>query len=492
MSSTDSDKQYDIPEFLLELPRSARIYFVGISGISMSGLAELAHYYGHPVAGADMHVHPRINHFPQKGISVFNSHSKTNIDTFSPDLIVYTAAVLAGNPEIEYAELMGIPCVSRAEFLGYLTTQFEKVINIAGTHGKTTVTSMLATIMIKDHLDPTVHIGAQLPQFNGTVRMGKDASLFISEACEYQKSFLHFRSTTAAITNIDFDHVDCFKSIDEVIEIFAKFMQNIDGKGYLIIPAFDRNAASSTALMLKALCAKKLPVPQLLTTGLSHHTFSLTGKVADVYADNIVFYDGYPAFDVFVKGDFFTHIQLKIPGEHNIYNALTAIACAYVHGVSAKACQTALDSFSGAEGRFTIKGKYKGATVITDYAHHPAAARATLHAASKLKYNNIWVVFQPLTFNRTKILFDDYVTTLLSCPHIIFAEIFSDREVNPGDISSSLLADKINELGGEAEFFTDKKDIAQRLSTLVSTDDIILFLGPEDIRDMADLLIEEG
>ena len=489
--SLSSDKQYNIPDFLLKLPDHARVYFVGISGISMSGLAELAHFYGHSVAGADMHVHSRINHFPEKGIAVFNGHSKSNIEKFSPDLVVYTAAILPGNPEIEYAESVGIPCASRAEFLGYLTTRFEKAINIAGTHGKTTVTSMLATIMIQGDLDPTVHIGAQLPQFGSTVRMGNDMSLLISEACEYQQSFLHFRSTTVAITNIDFDHVDCFKSIDEVIEIFARFMCQVDGKGFLVIPAFDKKVASSTALMLKSVCANKQPLPQILTTGLSHHTFSLTNKPADIIAGNIVFHDGYPAFDIRINGNPFSHLQLKVPGEHNIYNALTAIACAFAHGVSADACKAGLESFSGAEGRFTIKGKYKGATVITDYAHHPAAAHATLQAASKLKHNNMWVVFQPLTFNRTKILFDDYVTSLLPCRHIIFSEIFSDREVDPGDISSSMLADKINELGGQAEFFANKQNIVQRLSTLVRDDDIILFLGPEDIRDLADTMIDE-
>lgn len=490
MNRSTSKTSYDIPDFLVDLSENARIYFVGISGISMSGLAELAHFYGHPVAGSDMHLHPRISHFPEKGIHINDCHTKENIDAFSPDLVVYTAAILPGNPELEAAKNKSIPLASRAEFLGYLTTRFNKVINIAGTHGKTTVTSMLSTIMIQDHLDPTVHIGAQLKQFKGTIRTGQDTSLFISEACEYQKSFLHFRSTTAAITNVDFDHVDCYRSIDDVIEVFARFMQNIDEKGYLIIPAFDLNATSSVALMLKTLCAQKKPIPKILTTGLSSHIFSLTGKTPDIYADNIMFNDGYPHFDVYVKDGFFAHLELKVPGEHNIYNALTAIACAYVHGVSAHACQEALNTFTGAEGRFTIKGKYKGATVITDYAHHPAAAHATLQAASKLKHDNMWVVFQPLTFNRTRILFDDYVTALLPCSHVILSEIFSDREINPGDLSSSMLGDKINQLGGHAEFYEHKEGIAQRLSELVTPDDIILFLGPEDIRDFAETILD--
>ncbi len=468
-----------------ELGGNARIFFVGIGGISMSGLAELSLHYGYTVGGSDMHASHRTQLLSQKGITVFIGHDRRNVRSFAPDLMVYTAAVLPGNPELSYAREKGIIVVSRAEFLGHLTRGFSSVINISGTHGKTTTTSMLSLILIESGRNPTVHLGADFDAFDGTVRLGSDRSLLVSEACEYRRSFLRFRSTTAAITNIDYDHVDCFKNIDEVIDAFAEFTDQIDDSGYLVIAAFDANTARCFELIRKRRIAAGRPMPQLITTGLDDDIFPPTRRPADLHAKNIAYHDGYPSFDVWNRGRFYAHIDLRVPGKHNLFNALTAIACAAVNGGTPDAAVQALSSFRGAEGRFTVKGKFRGATVITDYAHHPAAARATLQAASEIPHNKTWVVFQPLTFNRTEILFDDYVSSLLACEHVIFSEIFSDREINPGTVSSSMLADAINRQGGHAEFYADKKAILQRLDDLVGKDDLLLFLGPEDIRDLA-------
>lgn len=464
----------------------ARIFFVGIGGISMSGLAELSQDYGYKVGGSDMHMSHRILLLEEKGIPVFVGHAAENIQSFAPDLLVHTAAILPGNPEMEFARENHIPVVSRAEFLGHLTRSFSSVINISGTHGKTTTTSMLSLILIESGLDPTVHLGAEFEPFNGTVRLGADRSLLVSEACEYRRSFLSFRSTTAAITNIDYDHVDCFNNIREVIDVFAEFSDRIDDSGYLIIPAFDANSALCFEQIRARRDATGRPMPQILTTGVEGDVFAPSGQYADIYAKNIVYRDGFPQFDVWDRDRFYAHVDLHVPGKHNIYNALTAIACASVNGGTPEGAAEALTAFRGAEGRFTVKGKFRGATVITDYAHHPAAARATLQAASQLLHNRTWVVFQPLTYNRTEKLFDDYVSSLLPCEHVIFSEIFSDREIDPGTISSSMIAEAINKQGGHAEYYADKKDILKRLDSLVGKDDLVLFLGPEDIRDLAD------
>lgn len=466
----------------------ARIFFVGIGGISMSGLAEMASHYGYVIGGSDMHSSHRVGLLSDKGIEIFIGHDADNVKRFSPDLVVYTAAVLSGNPEIAYAKEQGVPVMSRAEFLGHLTENFSSVINIAGTHGKTTTTSMLSMILLESGLDPTVHLGAEFRPFGGTIRTGADFSLLVSEACEYRRSFLHFRSTTAAITNIDFDHVDCFKTIDEVIDVFAEFTDRLEDSGNLIIPAFDSN----TALCLERVRARRAaagrPMPRVITTGHEGDTGTAEEADVDFYAKSIEYKNGCPSFDVWHEGRSIAHIDLKVPGIHNLRNALTAIACAALNSGTPEGMSRALFAFGGAEGRFTVKGEYRGATVITDYAHHPAAARATLQAASQIPHNKTWVVFQPLTFNRTEVLFEDYVTSLLSCEHVIFAEIFSDREINPGTISSSMLAAEINNRGGRAEFYADKKAILQRLDSLVGKDDLLLFLGPEDIRDLADEL----
>ena len=471
------------------LPPHAHIYFVGIGGISMSGLSEISVQLGYKAAGSDMHLTHRTQYLEDKGIHVFAGHAAANLVSFQPDLVVHTAAILPGNPELAYARANGIPCVDRARFLGYLTAGFDQVINISGTHGKTTTTSMAALILIASGMEPTVHLGAELDAFGSTVHMGKPHGLFVSEACEYQRSFLQFYSTTAAITNIDYDHVDCFTNLSEVIDVFAEFSQKLPSAGTLVIPAFDPNVAEAVRRMPKYREPLGLSMPRIVTTGKKGDIFEVTGEPADVYADLITYHDGYPEFDVYIDQVYYAHIALHVPGDHNVYNALTAIACTYLNGGTAKAAEDVLSSFTGAEGRYSIKGTYKGATVVADYAHHPAAARATLAAASHIPHKKTWVVFQPLTFNRTEVLFDDFVTSLLPCEHVLFAEIFSDREINPGTISSSMLADKINKLGGKAEFFADKKDIIRRLDELVSEGDLILVLGPEDIRALADDLI---
>lgn len=476
-------------EDLSFLPSGAKLYFVGIGGISMSGLAEISMHLGYSVAGSDMHLSARTQGLVNKGAKVFPTQAWENIESFQPDLVIHTAAILPNNSELSYSRSHGFKTVDRAQFLGYLTAGFEKVINIAGTHGKTTTTAMTSLILWEAAFDPTVHLGAELSIFSGSVRMGYENKLLVSEACEYQHSFLKFYSTTAAITNIDYDHVDCFANLEEVIDAFAHFGEKISEDGILVVPAFDENIPETLERMKNYRSELGLSMPRIISTGTAEDVFPLTGQKPEVYADNIAYQNGYPQFSVYVNNQYFAQIQLQVPGKHNLYNALTAIACAYANGAEASAITKALESFDGADGRYTFKGTFQGAAVVVDYAHHPAAARATLAAAEHIPHKDLWVVFQPLTFNRTQALFDDFVSSLLPAPHILFSEIFSDREINPGTVSSKDLAQKINSLGGKAEFFEDKKDIVLRLKTLVKEGDLLLILGPEDIRELADDLV---
>ena len=487
------------------LPAGGRIYFVGIGGSSMSGLAKLSKCMGFLPAGSDNHLSARTYELEAMDIPVYPQTDADGLRDFHPDLVVYTAAILPGNPELTYAGEHNLPTVDRARFLGLITASFENVINISGTHGKTTTTAMTARILLRSGLDPTVHLGADLSDFGGSVHMGKDRNLFVSEACEFQRSFLQFYSTTAAITNIDYDHVDCYSDIDEVIDAFARFSAKLKnttpgfdkegdrassrGEGILVVPAFDPNVAEAVRRMHHYREPLGLLPPKIISTGKRGDIFPITGREPDVVADNIRYTDGYPSFDVYAFGDFYAHIDLSIPGDHNIYNALTAIACAGRHGATPTAAAESLRSFTGADGRYTVKGKFQGATVVTDYAHHPSATRATLQAASKMPHNKTWVVYQPLTFKRTAVLFDDYVQSLLPCEHVILAEIFSDREINSGTVSSKEIADAINKSGGNAEFIPEKPEIKKRLSRLVGHGDLILLLGPEDIRNLAEDLI---
>lgn len=476
-------------ESISNLPEHGKIYFVGIGGISMSGLAELSKHMGFSVAGSDAHLSERTQILQRRGIPVFGQKNAEPIIDFAPDLLVYTAAVLPGNPELAYAEKNDIPTMGRAEYLGLITAGFTEVINISGTHGKTTTTAMTSLILLHSGMDPTVHLGAELNEFDGSIRTGKGRELLVSEACEYQRSFLQFFSTTAVITNIDYDHVDCYTSLSEVIEVFAEFTAKISDSGTLVVPAFDPNVMECLCRMPKYREAAGLRPPKIISIGKKGDIFPLTGKEPDILADHITYENGFPSFDVYADGEYFTHIDMAIPGEHNIYNALFAITSARCHGGTAKAAQKVLSSFKGADGRYTVKGYYKGAVVVADYAHHPAAAKATLQAAAQMPHKKIWVVFQPLTYKRTEILFDDYIKVLLPCQHVLFAEIFSDREINTGTISSADLTREINKRGGTAEFIPDKDEIKKRLSELVGDGDLILFLGPEDIRDLANELV---
>ena len=468
------------------LKNGASIYFIGIGGISMSGLALLAKGYGFKVGGSDMNPSERTEMLADHGITIYNSQVAENITEFAPDYIVKTAAILPHNPEVAKAVESGIKIYDRSEFLGLLTESYTSVINISGTHGKTTTTSMTSLMLIEAGKDPTVHLGAEFDAFGGsTVRLGGNKDLLVSEACEFKRSFLQFRSTTAAITNIDHDHVDCYPTIEDVIEVFAEFTDKVDDNGYIVVTGTDENIKKSLEVAKERHSKAGRKLPSVITC-------SAEGEGADFTAENIEFVDGHPHFDICFKGEKLGRAELRVPGKHNIANSLIAAACAYLNGADPDSIIKALNEFGGADGRYTIKGKYKGCDVVVDYAHHPTAARVTIDAAEHMPHNDILVVFQPLTFNRTKMLFEDYVTSLLPCKKILFSEIFSDREINTGEISSKDISDEINKRGGDAEFFADKEDLKKRIDELIHPGDIILILGPEDIRHLGDELCPQG
>lgn len=464
-----------------ELARGARIYFIGIGGISMSGLAEIAQSLGFVVAGSDRQASERTHYLEQRGLLIHAGQRAEQLLSFQPDLVVHTAAIPATNPELAAARAEPFPTVDRATFLGWINRRFNQVVNIAGTHGKTTTTAMCSLILIEAGADPTVHLGAELVDFQTTVRLGDPHQLMVSEACEYQNSFLKFYSTIAAVLNIDYDHVDCFANLAEVVDVFTTFADQLPEGGHLVVPAFDPNVQAMLHQLQERRALRQKAMPTV-------HVFGLENDSAAWQARNIVFVDGLPRFDVYYLDQFYTHVELKIPGRHNIANALAAMACAHLCGGTPAAATTALNRFQGAEGRFTRTGTYRGAQVIADYAHHPAAARATLAAAATIPHRHIWVVFQPLTFSRTEILFDEFVDALKDCEWVIFAEIFSDRETRRDYISSRQLAERINELGGHAQFGQDFAEIKAELDQRVGPGDLILVLGPEDIRRLADQL----
>ena len=472
---------------LNDIQKGSRIYFIGIGGISMNGLARLAKHAGFVVGGSDNHPSERTAILEEQGIKVYYPQIEANIDDFKPDYLVKTAAILPHNEEVKRATDLGLQIFDRAEFLGAFTRTYKNVINVSGTHGKTTTTSMISLMMIDAALDPTVHLGADLDIFNGTIRTGSH-ELLVSEACEFNRSFLNFSSTTAVITNIDHDHVDCYPTIDDVIDVFARFIRLVDDDGYVVVSGHDGNIARSLAEAKEYFDNTGRKFPKVVTCASDSKPCVVTGRKADFVAENITFDNGLPGFDIVINDKERISVKLKIPGSHNIANALNAAAAAYLNGASPEAIKNALDNFGGADGRYTVKGKYKGCDVVVDYAHHPTAARATIEAASNMPHGDILVVFQPLTFYRTKALFEDYVTSLLPCKKILFAEIFSDREDTTYGVSSKDISEEINRRGGDSEFFENREDLKKRIDELIKPGDIILILGPEDIRELGDEL----
>lgn len=484
----------DNKKFTLDdLKKDSRIYFIGIGGISMNGLARLAKAAGFIVGGSDNHPGERTEKLEAEGIKIYGNQVAGNIDDFKPDYLVKTAAILPHNEEVRRAGELGLPILDRAEFLGAFTRTYKHVINVSGTHGKTTTTSMISLMMIEAGADPTVHLGADLDIFGGTVRTGaSDRGVLVSEACEFNRSFLNFSSTTAVITNIDHDHVDCYPTIQDVIDVFADFMGLVNDEGNIVVSGHDANIAKAVEEARKAFASSGRRFPDVITFATDDAVCEVSGKTADFYARDIRFVEGLPSFEIVHDGESLGRVDLRIPGTHNIANSLAAAAAAYMNGASPENIIAALGGFGGADGRYTVKGIYRGCEVVVDYAHHPTAARATIEAASNMPHNNILVVFQPLTYDRTKKLFKDYVSSLLPCRKVLFAEIFSDREINMHDISSKDICDAINGQGGDAEFYEDREKLKERIDELIEPGDIILILGPEDIRTLGDTLCPKG
>lgn len=495
------------PQALSDLALNARIFFVGIGGVSMSGLALMAKNLGYTVAGSDPHANSRTEHLQSEQIKVHYSHHKMWIDDFQPDIAVYTAAIKRPNPELDRCQELNIPTIDRAEFLGWITRYYSRVINVAGTHGKTTSTSMLASMLIADNFDPSVHLGAEFSGFGGsTVRNGRPGDILVSEACEYNSSLLNFRSTTAILLNIDNDHLDYFKTMDRLISCFAQFIANIPADGQLIV--IDKGPH-----IAKCLAEAKQMRAQKNNGQIKLYSFNIVDTenyaacceqpedkrvqlwaehlIPDYAAFNLTYESGYPCFDFYKQGRFLAHINLQIPGRHNVLNALASLACADLYGANIETICNALQNFHGADGRFEVKGTFQGATIVGDYAHHPTATKATILAASKMPFKHRYVVYQPLTYGRVKNLFNDYVEALKQAEHVLFMNIFSDREKSDFGVSSEQLVEAINKAGGHAEMQPTYEDIKQRLSELCKPGDLVLFLGPEEVRICGQRLADE-
>lgn len=438
------------------------IYFIGIGGISMSGLAEILASRGHQVSGTDVKETAVTKHLQSLGIHINFRHRAENI-TDDITLVVYTAAIHDDNPELRAAHEKGIRIMDRAHLLGQIMDEYHDSVAVSGTHGKTTTTSMVSEILLAAEKDPTITVGGILPTIGSNLRIG-NSPYFVAEACEYFDSFLQFNPFIAIILNVESDHLDYFKTLENIRRSFHAFAQRVPDKGLLVI-------------------SEKIDNVKELTDGLTCHveTFGLSEK-ANWRAENIVHEaDGRNSFDVYHNSAFFTTIHLHIPGEHNITNALAAIGASAFLGAAPEDCVKGLHHYTGTERRFQLKGKKDGITVIDDYAHHPTEIKAALAAAQNVQHNTTWCVFQPHTFSRTRFLFDEFGEAFGDADEIIIADIFAARETDDGTVSAAQLADRIAQTGKSARYVGDFAAIEAYLREHCKSGDLLMTVGAGDV-----------
>ena len=453
------------------LKKYNKIHMVGIGGVSMSGIAEILINWGFTVTGSNNVENENTKKLEKAGIKVFIGHNAENV--VGSDVVVHTAAVKDDNIELKTAKNLGIPTIERADFLGEITRCFSDTITIAGTHGKSTTTSMVSLCFLEANQDPSIQVGADLSQIDGNYKVG-NSEHFIIESCEYVESFLKFSPKSEIILNIDNDHLDYFKTFENVKNAFVKYVKLLPDDGILVVNGDDKNC---------------LDLPQY--THAKALTYGITNKNVDFFAVNIVFdNDGFPEFDVYSHDKFYERIKLHIPGMHNVLNALGCIALCNEYGLSSTDIKNGLSKFTGVGRRFEFKGKVNNASVYDDYGHHPTEIVATAKALMNKKYNQSWVVFQPHTYSRTKLLMDDFAKALLNFDNIILLDIYAARENNTYNVSSEDLANKIKTLGKNALFIKDFDECVSYLKSHVHENDIIITQGAGTVTEIGGKLIK--
>lgn len=456
--------------YQIDFQKPLHIHFIGIGGISMSGLAEILMGEGFTVSGSDAKESPLTKSLEAKGAKIFYGQRASNIMD-STEAVVYTAAIHPDNPEFAKAKEKNLPMLTRAQLLGQIMRNYDTPIAISGTHGKTTTTSMVSHILLEGKCDPTISVGGILPAIGGNIRVG-ESETFVTEACEYTNSFLSFFPKISIILNIDADHLDFFKDLDDIRHSFRRFAELLPSDGTLIINANIPDYQEIT---------KELPC-RVVTYGLEQE--------ADYQAKDITFDKyGHASFTVYKNGRKTGSYYLRVPGMHNVSNALASIALGHLLGLTEEVIIKGLGSFTGTDRRFQYKGEVAGVTVIDDYAHHPTEIEATLHAAGNYPHQKIWCVFQPHTYTRTKALLPEFAKALTLADHVVLADIYAARETDTLGISSEDLQKCIQELGTPCEYFPTFDEIENFLLENCSRGDLLITMGAGDVVNIGEHLL---
>jgi len=455
--------------YQIDFKKPTHVYFIGIGGISMSGLAEILVERNFTVSGSDAKRSALTDSLEGHGIHVLYGQRSENI-TGNIDLVVYTAAIREDNPELVAAKQLNIPTMTRADLLGQIMKNFSTSIAISGTHGKTTTTSMVSEILMHADLDPTVSVGGILKTIGGNIRIG-NSPYFVTEACEYTNSFLSFFPKIGIILNVEEDHMDFFKDIDDILHSFHEFAALIPEDGTLIING-------------------DIPQIEKITDGLKCHIITFGSRdTYDYYPEDIT-YDEFarPTYVICHQGQRET-ITLKVTGEHNVYNSLSAIALAEYLGIEFPIIKEGLLHFTGTDRRFEYKGSIGGVTILDDYAHHPTEIKATLRAAANYPHGRLICVFQPHTYTRTKAFLDDFAKALALADVVVLAEIYAARETDTLGISSKTLQEKVAALGKPCYYFPTFDEIENFLLEKCEKNDLLITMGAGDVVKIGEKLL---
>ena len=422
--------------YKINFEKPVHVHFIGIGGISMSGLAEILLKEGFTISGSDNKESALTDHLEKLGAKVFYGQKASNIIS-GIDVVVYTAAIHPDNEEFAEAVKQNLPMLTRAELLGQLMTNYDVPIAISGTHGKTTTTSMLSHILLAGELDPTISVGGILKAIGGNIRVG-NSEYFVTEACEYTNSFLHFFPKIGVILNIDEDDLE---------EITADLDCRVIRYG---------------------------------------NDSSLDYSATNILHDK----KGEASFDLVKSGEFIDRISLSVNGDHNVSNALSAIAVADLLGVPFTKIKEGLKSFHGTDRRFEYKGEVNGVTVIDDYAHHPTEINATLTAAKEYPHKEIWCIFQPHTYTRTKALFPEFVDALTHADHVILADIYAARETDTLGMSSEMIAEELKKKGCDAYYFPSFEEIENFCLDKCQKGDVLITMGAGNVVNIGENLLK--
>ncbi len=450
--------------------KNKKVHFIGIGGISMSGLAEILLKNGYTVSGSDMKNSNIVEKLRNKGAKIYIGHSADNIQ--DSDLVVYTAAISEDNPELQKAMELNLPMMDRAEFLGKIMLGHKYNVAVAGTHGKTTTTSMLAHIVIEEQVDPTILVGGELDIIKGNVLAG-NSDYFVTEACEYKGSFLKFHPYIGIILNVDADHLDFYRDMNHIKDTFNKFIDIIPEDGFLVCNSDDKNVSG---ILNGHKC-------NIMTYGINNGEYT---------AKNITYNSlGCGSYDLYKKDEMLFSIDLNVPGEHNILNSLAAVCTSLALNISKESIIKGLFNFRGTHRRFEFKGSKNGVNVIDDYAHHPTEIIATLNACKNYPHKDLYVVFQPHTYTRTITLFHDFVKAFNGVEHLLLADIYAAREKDTGIISSVKLGDAIRLTGLNAINYHSFEEIVNYLKSNAKDGDLIITVGAGDVNLVGEMYLAD-